>query len=253
MDYKNRGWWSMLNRCLYIHIILSRSLYVCMCISVVSIYSPHIPQTEQTSFGPLWEGLNHIHPESFESSLNKHDCWGPGEMDTTCAHNPILTMKSHLWNTNGLESGHFIPKHPTQLVDHQHHLHDGCCQRWRMNESMMNHHEASWMNHTSWWSSCWWLWIFMILVRHDLPDSTCTSLMNRCPMQPPNAELTQPEKRVDHTWSCCQQFYQLWWLIFFLRFYKIFHHGICYQYVTHWSSTPFKLYTVCLPFQCCKY
>lgn len=45
----------------------------------------------------------------------------------------------------------------------------------------MNHHEASWRNNESWWSSWWSLLIFVMLVRHDLPDSTCTSLMDRWP------------------------------------------------------------------------
>ena len=149
---------------------------------------------------------------------------------------------------NGLESGHFIPKHPKQLVDHQHHLHDGCCQRWRMNEWMMNHHETSWMNHTSWGSS-WWLWIFMILVRHDLPDSTCTSLMNRWtyafpPMlgsPNPRNEWIAPEVAASTSSST-----QLWWLIFFLGFYKIFHHGICYQYVNSLKFHTLQKIYLCL-------
>lgn len=223
-------------------------MYVCMCISVVSIYSIHIPQTEQTSLGPLWEGLNYIHPESFESSSNKHDCWGPGGNGThvhiipSWRWNPICeTQRPWKWTLH--------PKAPKTIGR------SSTSPSWWLLSKMKN----EWINDES--LSLWSIMnesyimriiIMMIMDFHDTSEAWSSRLNMHIfdesrAYATPNAGLTQPEKRVDHTWSCCQQVYQLWWLIFFLRFYNIFHHGICYQYVTHWSSTPFKKYIFAFP------
>ena len=180
---------------------------VYMCISVVYVYSIQSPQTEQTSLGPIWEGLNYYSSKIFWIIFIQTWLMRPTRKWKTCAHNPILKMNSHLWSTNSWKWT-LHPKAP-KTTDRSSTSPSWWLSIKKWNASMMNHHETSWMNHTS-WSSSWWLWIFMILVRHDLPDSTCTSLMNRGPMLFPQM-LGSPNPR--NEWIAPevaghQQFYQ---------------------------------------------
>ena len=88
MEYNNGGWWSMLNRYLYIHIILSLSLYEC--VSLLYQYTVHI-------FIKLNKHQTGSHLRGFELYSSS---WGPRGKWKTCAH-PILKMNIPSVKHNG--------------------------------------------------------------------------------------------------------------------------------------------------------